>query len=182
MNCSAYASRSHSLFLLAVVLAFSAGFVWTIARIHDLPLFWSLPVGVMLAIALVAVVHGLVSRNARLRVDEAGVHYYPWIFPVIEWADVVAAERMPKVVRSPGEVHSSLREDWRPIRLFVRNPEKYLNRVPALLRPGLRLGAPPGCVRLEIDCAGLEPGSGMIYDCIQSHLAQRVCPVNPAGS
>lgn len=177
MNCCAYASKAHSLFLLTVVLVFLAVYVWSVTHVRNLPLFWSIPMGVMLGIGLVAVVYSLVSSRPRLRVDEAGVHYYPWMFPVIEWADVAGAERTPKVLRIPEGVHSSLKKDWRPIQLFVRNPGKYLGHIPTVLQRGLYIDAPPGCVRLQIDCTGLKPGSEAIYDCIQSHLAQRTRPV-----
>ena len=90
---------------------------------------------------------------------------------------------MPKVVQTAEGVHIRyLRDDWRPLLLYVRHPEKYLQRVPALLRTSFHSDKHPDCARFQIDFTGLRPGSGVVYESIQSYLSHGVQPVNPAGS
>lgn len=172
MNCTVYSSKTYSAVMLAGVLAMAAGFTWFFQRAEHLPFFIVATFALFLGLGATALIYSLVSGKPVVRVDETGILYHPRWLPLIEWPDIIAVERKPLTERTSDGTHTYLKDGWRPIWIIVRNPEKYLQRVPSLLRGGFYAPDHPGCARIEIAFMGMKPGSGVVHDYIRQHLAR----------
>jgi hypothetical protein len=172
MRCSVYSSKPFSLVMIPVLLGMIALVVRYILPDSHVPLVFRILFLALVGLGLVAQVAGLISPRPVIQIDETGIRYYSRWFPLIDWRDVIRAERVPLVQHIGSKTHTFIREGWRPINVFVRGVEKYLTRIPTGMRKPLLVSNEFDCVRFELSFTGLSPLSEEVYDCIQHYLTK----------
>ena len=174
MMCSVYPSRPFLLTTLALLVLVLAAWGCFVSLKADSPTVAARIVTCgFFAVALLACLVGLLVKQPLLRVDETGIAYHPKRFPKIEWADVLDVERVPLIEPTPDGLINHLREDWRPVNIFVTGSDKYLRRLPATMRQRQNVDKMTDAVRFRFAFVGRSPASAEVYECIRRHLDRR---------
>ena len=183
MNCTVYTSKLYSAAMLVLLAALAAMFAWFF-RHGSVPFVFKGVTALFLGAGTTALIYSLVTNKPVVTIDETGIYYRRSLYKAIAWSDVVAIERLPKVRRTSDGYQSCLRDAWRPLRLTVRNPDKYLHKFQQTGRRVLAsMVKDPDHIQLEIEFMGLTPGSDVVEHCIRQHLARLGKPSGPfAGS
>jgi hypothetical protein len=158
--------------MVPVLLGMVALVVHYILPVSHVPLVFRIIFLSLVGLASLAQVASLISPKPVIQIDETGIRYYPRWFPLIEWRDVIRAERLPLVQHIGNKTHTFIRDGLRPVNVFVRGVEKYLPRIPASMRKSLLVSNEMDCVRFELSFTSLSPLSEEVYECIQHYLTQ----------
>ena len=166
MNCSVYPPRFHLLFLTAALLPLLAAWAYFVLPAETIPFGVRVGMGVLLAAVPVACLVIFLTRRPVIRVDDAGISYYPRRFQIIRWPEVVGVERAPLIEPTVDGLLNHGKDGWRPVNVFVRASDKYLPE-----SGGAADAQGADAMRLQIRFAGLAPASDEVYACIQRRLA-----------
>ena len=164
MNCCIYPPRFHLLFLSAALLPVLTAWAYFVLPAETIPFYARVGMGGLVGAVAVGCLVAFLLRQPVIRVDDAGISYYPRRYQTIRWPEVVGVERAPLIEPTTDGLLNHVKDGWRPVNVFVRISDKY--------RP--EGGAPTedkaSAARLQIRFAGLAPVSGVVFDCIQRHL------------
>jgi len=168
MRYTAYRSKAFIIVQLLFITAF--GYLFSLFW-HKTPLFFHIVFTVFIVGAAGICIYGLISFSPAIVADDSGLSCYKIALPLIEWPDIVDAKLLPKVRpyfnNGVKGTTTCIFESWRPIRLTVRNLDKYAHKLPRVFRGGFRDPENPDLMRLDIEYAGLSGSSAELFKSIE---------------